>query len=91
MTTLIKNGKIITMTGAVIESGCVLFDEKILYIGTEEKDADTVIDANGAIVMPGLIDAHCHVGMFEDSLGFEGDDGKRTAIPLLPTCALLTV
>ena len=84
MTTLIKNGKIVTMTGEVIENGCILFDEKILYIGTEEKEADTVIDAEGKIIMPGLIDAHCHVGMFEDSLGFEGDDGNEDSDPVTP-------
>lgn len=34
--------------------------------------------------MPGLIDAHCHVGMFEDSLGFEGDDGNEDSDPIMP-------
>ena len=38
--------------------------------------------------MPGLIDAHCHVGMFEDSLGFEGDDGNEDSDPIIaaPSC-----
>ena len=84
MKTLIKNGKIVTMAGDVIENGCVLFDEKILYVGTDERDADSVIDAEGMVVMPGLIDAHCHVGMFEDSIGFEGDDGNEDSDPVMP-------
>lgn len=84
MKTLIKNGRIITMAGDVIENGCVLFDEKILYVGEEEKSADNVIDAKGNVVMPGLIDAHCHAGMFEDSLGFEGDDGNEDSDPVMP-------
>lgn len=85
MKTLIKNGKIITMAGSVYENGCVLFDDKIIYVG-ENTDlaADEVIDAEGAVVMPGLIDAHCHVGMFEDSLGFEGDDGNEDSDPVTP-------
>ncbi|MCC8160348.1 MAG: amidohydrolase [Oscillospiraceae bacterium] len=85
MKTLIKNGKIFTMAGEVIENGCVLFDDKILYVGSDNgAAADEVIDAGGMIVMPGLIDAHCHVGMFEDSLGFEGDDGNEDSDPIMP-------
>ena len=84
MKTLIKNGKIVTMAGDIIENGCVLFDEKILYVGKDEQAANTVIDAEGMVVMPGLIDAHCHVGMFEDSVGFEGDDGNEDSDPVMP-------
>lgn len=85
MKTLIKNAEIITMTGENYKNGCILFDEKILYIAEEiPSDADEVIDAEGKIVMPGLIDAHCHVGMFEDSLGFEGDDGNEDSDPVMP-------
>ncbi len=85
MKTLIKNAEIITMTGENYKNGCILFDEKILYIGEEiPQDADEIIDADGKIVTPGLIDAHCHVGMFEDSLGFEGDDGNEDSDPVMP-------
>lgn len=82
---LIKNALLYTMDGAPIKNGCVLFDEKIIYAG-EEKSFDNceVIDAKGMVVMPGLIDAHCHVGMFEDSLGFEGDDGNEDTDPVTP-------
>lgn len=84
MKTLIKNGAIVTMAGEIIENGCILFDERILYIGKEERDADKVIDVGGGYVLPGLIDAHCHVGMFEDAVGFEGDDGNEDSDPIMP-------
>ena len=42
------------------------------------------LDMTGKVVVPGLIDAHCHVGMFEDSLGFEGDDGNEDSDPIMP-------
>ncbi|MGN0106516.1 MAG: amidohydrolase [Hominilimicola sp.] len=85
MKTLIKNAEIITMTGKNYKNGCILFNEKILYVGEEiPQGADEIIDAEGKIVMPGLVDAHCHVGMFEDSLGFEGDDGNEDSDPVMP-------
>ena len=90
MRILIKNGHILSMDNAhrEYENGAILFDEKIIYIGEmkdfSEYDIDEVIDANGMIVMPGLIDAHCHLGMFEDSLGFEGDDGNEDTDPVMP-------
>lgn len=85
MKTLIKNAHVLTMAGGEFENGCVLFDEKIIYAGEDRQlDADEIIDAGGMVVMPGLIDAHCHVGMFEDSLGFEGDDGNENSDPVMP-------
>ena len=34
--------------------------------------------------MPGFIDAHTHLGMFEDAITFEGDDGNEETEPLTP-------
>lgn len=85
MKTLIKNAEILTMAGKSYQNGCILFDEKIIYVGeNKDYDADNIIDAKGNIVTPGLIDAHCHLGMFEDSLGFEGDDGNEDSDPVTP-------
>ena len=51
----------------------------------ELKGSDiTVIDAEGKYVLPGFIDAHCHVGMCEDSIGFEGDDTNEMTDPITP-------
>lgn len=82
----IKNAKIITCAGDIIDKGTVIFDDKIRYVGedTDKFKVDEVIDADGLWVTPGLIDAHCHVGMFEDSLGFEGSDGNEDSDPITP-------
>lgn len=48
------------------------------------QEGEQVIDAAGAAVYPGFIDAHTHLGMFEDGLGFEGDDGNEDTDPCTP-------
>lgn len=84
---LIKNGKIITMTGVTLENGCVLIENgKIKAVGTkiEESREYEVIDASGSWVLPGFIDAHCHIGIFEQDMGFEGSDGNESTDPVTP-------
>lgn len=84
---LIKNGKILTMAGKDYDMGSVLIDNgKIIAVGksVEAPEDALVMDAEGKIVMPGMIDAHCHLGMWEDSIGFEGADGNEMTDPVTP-------
>ncbi len=84
---LIKNGTILTMVGEPIENGQVLVDGgKIIAVGKDISVPENceIFDANSGFVMPGIIDAHCHIGMWEDSLGFEGDDGNEITDPVTP-------
>ena len=89
---LIYNGKIVTMSEADYENGYVLIDnDKIIAVGqdvSEVKEQLTPdvkkIDANGGYVLPGLIDPHSHIGMWEDAVGFEGDDGNESTDPVTP-------
>ena len=82
----IINANILTMAGENIENGTVIFDKTINYVGENAvlPDGCEVIDAKGAYLMPGLIDAHCHLGLFGDSLGVEGDDGNEDSDPITP-------
>ncbi len=83
--TIIKNARIITGCGTVIENGEIAFDDKIRYVGKEYTGAaDEVIDASGLTVTPGLIDAHCHVGLFGDAVGFESADANEDSDPIMP-------
>lgn len=47
------------------------------------KAAD-ILDVNGAWVMPGIIEAHCHVGITEEKNGISGDDGNEITNPIMP-------
>jgi len=84
---LIKNAKVYTMAGEIIENGCILVEDgKIKEVGTDcvaPLDAQ-VIDAAGMNVFPGFIDAHCHIGMWEEGIGFEGADGNEMTDPITP-------
>jgi imidazolonepropionase-like amidohydrolase len=82
---LIKNARIITCTGDEIENGEIAFDDKIRYVGTKYSGtADEVYDMLGYVAVPGLIDSHCHVGLFGDSTGFEGADANEDSDPVTP-------
>ncbi|MEG6566799.1 amidohydrolase [Thermoanaerobacterium saccharolyticum] len=84
---LLKGGKVLTMAGKNYEKADVLIgDGKILDVGEEiiaPLDAE-VIDVSGLTVMPGMIDAHCHLGMWENAVGFEGADGNEETDPITP-------
>ncbi|MBR1692717.1 MAG: amidohydrolase [Lachnospiraceae bacterium] len=49
-----------------------------------DKNQYEVLDAEGGWVMPGLIDAHCHVGISEEKWGIIGDDCNEMTDPLTP-------
>lgn len=68
--------------------GYVLWEDGVIHaVGpmTELTEIDpNALDAEGALLLPGFIDAHCHIGMWEDGLGFEGDDGNEDTEPVTP-------
>ena len=90
----IVGGKILTMAGDVWEKGYLCIENgKIRELGPMKDGAPfplpadknlTVINALGCLVMPGLIEAHCHMGITEEKKGMEGDDCNETVNPITP-------
>ncbi len=85
---LIKNGYIKPMVGDDIPNGCVLLDDngKIAAVGAslEAPEGAQVIDAGGRLVTPGCVDAHCHIGLDNQGMGWEGRDYNEVIDPLTP-------
>ena len=87
---VIINGKILPMEGKNIENGFVrIKGKKIAELGDmseyESKKEDEVIDVQGAWVLPGLIEAHAHIGITEEKWGTMGDDCNEETLPVTPT------
>ena len=68
----IRAGKIWTLTDGVITNGVIIINNgKIQAVGenAEVPDGAKVLDMSDKNVMPGMIDAHCHIGLSLDILG----------------------
>ena len=84
----IIHARVFPMDAPVIEDGYVdMRDGRIAAIGLmadKPRDGSEELDAGGGWLLPGLVDAHSHIGMWEDGLGFEGDDGNEDTDPSTP-------
>ena len=86
----VKNAKILTMAGVDYPLGYISCRDGIITaigpmdIMPEPLKTDTVIDAKGKTLLPGLIDSHSHIGVVEDAVGFEGDDVNEMTDPVTP-------
>ena len=91
---VIINGKIKTMEDRDYEDGYVRIEQGRIAAVGDMRECDRsllknrkdiqVIDAKGNLVMPGIIEAHCHMGITEEKKGMEGDDCNENVDPITP-------
>ena len=84
---IIKNGTLLDVEKSKFEKMDIsIEDGKITGIkkSIKPKKDDEIIDATDKIVAPGFIDAHCHLGLMGDSVGFENDDVNEKSDPITP-------
>ena len=85
---LIVNGTVHTMEVGTIPSGFVQTEgTRIVRVGPLSDlpgagDADGIIDAKGGHILPGFIDAHCHVGLYGGAA--QEDDLNESPAPCTP-------
>lgn len=84
----IIHGNIKTMEGRDFSDGYVeIRDGKIAALGDMKdcpKAEGEILDVEGSLVMPGIIEAHCHMGITEEKKGMEGDDCNENVNPVTP-------
>ena len=84
----ILNARVLPMEGEPVERGFVALENGRIVSAGPMEDAPRgwgeTLDAAGGWLLPGLVDAHSHIGLYEDALGFEGADGNEDTDPVTP-------
>ena len=92
----IHHGTVLPMVGGTfteIPDGRGFVDgTRIVAVGNKELDPPsgisakdiTWLDAKDGIIMPGIVEAHCHMGITEEKKGMEGDDCNESVNPITP-------
>lgn len=88
MSILIENGRIYPMDAPMIPSGYIIIENGAFQaVGPMDECPDFSgerVDAAGGTVLPGLVDAHTHIGLFDEGIRFEGEDGNEDTDPITP-------
>lgn len=83
----VTNGYVVPVDGEPVDGGTVLIDgDKIAAVG-RKADVDVppdarVVDAAGAWVLPGFVEAHGHLGVHEEAEGWAGQDTNEMTDPV---------
>lgn len=82
----IINATILCPVNGLIKNGTILFNGKIKEVGKNITipSGTKTIDATGKYVVPGMIDAHTHQGLFDGSIGWAGMDGNEMTKAVTP-------
>ena len=86
------NARIETISHGIIEDGVLLVEGgTIIAVGNDvtiPPDAG-IIDAEGRFITPGLIDAHTHIGAFEQGIPESFTDGNEMTSPITPQLRII--
>jgi len=84
MKILIKGGFIYPVTSPCFVGDILIEDGKIKKVGKDIKEDCEIIDAKEKFIFPGFIDAHSHLGLFEEGVGSIYQDGNESTDPITP-------
>jgi imidazolonepropionase-like amidohydrolase len=83
----IVGGQVVPIEGDPFRDGVVLVEGgTIRALGADVRVPDGVerVDATGKVVLPGLVDAHVHLGVHEEAEGWAGQDTNEMTDPVTP-------
>lgn len=85
----IFNGTLITCEGERFKRGYVDFENGVITAFGALADAAPYsgesLDVEGGYIMPGIMDAHTHIGISEEGVRWEGEDCNETTSPCTPS------
>lgn len=81
---LIKNGLVFLLEEKGFVKRDILIENGKIQKISQSIEGSNYFDCEGKYIMPGLIEAHSHIGMWEEGIGWEGDDGCESATPITP-------
>ncbi|QCR53507.1 amidohydrolase [Brachybacterium sp. SGAir0954] len=86
MSTLaITNARLLPVSSPAVDGTVIVEDGRIaaLGAGVAPPPGTEVLDAAGAWLTPGLVDAHVHLGVHEEGEGWAGDDTNEMTDPVM--------
>ncbi len=87
MKILLKNATLYPVTSEPLKNGDVLIENgKIIKVGKNLQTDLTVkiIDCHQLYLLPGFIDVHTHLGLYDEGTGWAGNDANETAEAMTP-------
>lgn len=82
----IKGATILTPEQTIPNGTILIENGKIVAVGSDVAipTGTDILDVTGKYVIPGMIDAHCHTGIFADGVGWNHSDGNEMTDPVMP-------
>jgi imidazolonepropionase-like amidohydrolase len=84
----ITNGTLFTISHGILAGGTLLIDDDgtiaAVGQGLEIPEGVKVLDADGQHIFPGFVDAHTHLGIWEEGVGRAFWDGNEATEPTTP-------
>lgn len=82
MKTIIRGGFIHPVIGQPFKGDVSIENGKIKKLAKNIEDDGEIVNAEGKFIFPGFIDAHSHLGLFEEGVGSVYQDGNEATDPV---------
>ncbi len=87
MKTLFKNATIYPVTSSPLKNADLLAENgliKTIGFNIQPTEDMFVVDCKEQFLLPGFVDVHTHLGLYDEGTGWAGNDANETIEPLTP-------